>query len=245
MRFSLFIILLTSLFNSQLSFSYNAPIVDLEQPPSQSIKTHLVEKGETLYSIAWRYDLNVTQLAKINGLSTSYRLRRGQLLNIDKNAVAKIKPKTSATAKIIKTAKKIIKNDDNKKNSQVKKSLTTLNNQALIWRNPVKGKVTETYNPKDLRKGIEYKAKPGVGVVPAARGVVVYAGDGLRDYGKLVIIKHSDYLLSAYGHNQKLLVSEGQVVGESEIISKLGSTGRLYFEIRKNGKPVNPMAYIK
>ena len=67
---------------------------------------------------------------------------------------------------------------------------------------------------------------------------------GLRDYGKLVIIKHSDYLLSAYGHNQKLLVSEGQVVDESEIISKLGSTGRLYFEIRKNGKPVNPMAYI-
>jgi lipoprotein NlpD len=234
-----------SLFNSQLSFSYNAPIVDLEQPPSQSIKTHLVEQSETLYSIAWRYDLNVTQLAKINGLSTSYRLRRGQLLNIDKNAVAKIKPKTSATANIIKTAKKIIKNDDNKKISQVKKSLTSLNNQALIWRNPVKGKVTETYNPKDLRKGIEYKAKPGVAVVPAARGVVVYAGDGLRDYGKLVIIKHSDYLLSAYGHNQKLLVSEGQVVGESEIISKLGSTGRLYFEIRKNGKPVNPMAYIK
>jgi len=217
-RFFIFITLLLSLFTSQLSLSYNAPIVDLEQPPTQSIKTHLVEQGETLYSIAWRYDLNVTQLAKINGLSTSYRLRRGQLLNIDKNAVAK--------------------------NSQVKKSLTTLNNQALKWRNPVKGKVTETFNPKDLRKGIEYKAKPGVGVVPAARGVVVYAGDGLRDYGKLVIIKHSDYLLSAYGHNQKLLVSEGQVVDESEIISKLGSTGRLYFEIRKNGKPVNPMAYI-
>ena len=72
---------------------------------------HQVESGETLYSIAWRYDLNVTQLAKINSLSTSYRLRRGQLLNIDKNAVAKIKPKSSATAKIIKTAKKIIKNE--------------------------------------------------------------------------------------------------------------------------------------
>ena len=231
-------------FTSQLSLSYNAPIVDLDQPPTQSIKTHLVEQGETLYSIAWRYDLNVTQLAKINGLSTSYRVRRGQLLNIDKNAVAKIKPKLSATTKTIKIAKNTIKNDDHKKNSQVKKSLTKLNKQALIWRNPVKGKVTETYNPKDLRKGIEYKAKPGMAVVPAARGVVVYAGDGLRDYGKLVIIKHSDYLLSAYGHNQKLLVTEGQVVGESEIISKLGSTGRLYFEIRKNGKPVNPMAYI-
>ena len=244
MRFFVSTTLLMSLFTSQLSLSYNAPIVDLDQPPTQSIKTHLVEQGETLYSIAWRYDLNVTQLAKINGLSTSYRLRRGQLLNIDKNAVAKIKPEPPATTKTIKTAKNTIKNDDHKKNSQVKKSLTKLDNQALIWRNPVKGKVTETYNPKDLRKGIEYKAKPGMAVVPAARGVVVYAGDGLRDYGKLVIIKHSDYLLSAYGHNQKLLVTEGQVVGESEIISKLGSTGRLYFEIRKNGKPVNPMAYI-
>ncbi len=244
MRFFVFIILLMSLFTSQLSLSYNAPIVDLDQPPTQSIKTHFVEQGDTLYSIAWRYDLNVTQLAKSNGLSTSYRLRRGQLLNIDKNAVAKIKPKPPTTSKTVQTAKNTFKNGDYKKNSQVKKSLTKLNNQALIWRNPVKGKVTETYNPKDLRKGIEYKAKPGMAVVPAARGVVVYAGDGLRDYGKLVIIKHSDYLLSAYGHNQKLLVTEGQVVGESEIISKLGSTGRLYFEIRKNGKPVNPMAYI-
>ena len=241
MRFCIFIILLIS---SQLGLSYNAPIVDLEQPPSQSINTHLVEQGDTLYSIAWRYDLNVTQLAKINGLSTSYRLRRGQLLNIDKNAVTKIKPKPSTAPKKIKTAKNTTKNEDHKKNSQIKKSLTKLDNKALIWRNPVKGKVTETYNPKDLRKGIEYKAKVGGGVKPAARGVVVYAGDGLRDYGKLVIIKHSDYLLSAYGHNQKLLVTEGQEVGESEIISKLGSTGRLYFEIRKNGKPVNPMAYV-
>jgi lipoprotein NlpD len=229
---------------SQLSFSYNAPIVDLEQPPTQSIKTHLVEQGETLYSIAWRYDLNVSQLARINGLSASYRLRRGQLLNIDKNTVAEKQPKSSTTSKTIKIAKSTIGSDDHEKESLVKKSLSKINSKSLIWRNPVQGKVTETYNPKDLRKGIEYKAKAGMGVKPAARGVVVYAGDGLRDYGKLVIIKHTDYLLSAYGHNQKLLVTEGQVVDESEIISKLGSAGRLYFEIRKNGKPVNPMAYI-
>jgi lipoprotein NlpD len=243
-RFSIVIILFMSPFASQLGLSYNAPIVDLEQPPTQLIKTHLVEQGETLYSIAWRYDLNITQLAEINGLNASYRLRRGQLLNIDKNSIAKLKPKSSTISKSIIIPEKTIKSDDDKKNSQVKKSTTKLNNSALIWRNPVKGKVTETYNPKDLRKGIEYKAKSGVGVKPAARGVVVYAGDGLRDYGKLVIIKHSDYLLSAYGHNQKLLVTEGQEVDENEIISKLGSTGRLYFEIRKNGKPVNPMAYI-
>jgi lipoprotein NlpD len=240
-RFCIFIILLIS---SQLGLSYSAPIVDLEQPPSQSINTHLVEQGDTLYSIAWRYDLNVTQLAKINGLSNPYRLRRGQFLNIDKNALTNKELKPSAAPKQIETAKNTYKNEDHKKNVQIKKSLTKHDNKALIWRNPVKGKVTKTFNPKDLRKGIEYKAKAGERVKPAARGVVVYAGDGLRDYGKLVIVKHSDYLLSAYGHNQKLLVFEGQEVSENEIISKLGSTGRLYFEIRRNGKPVNPMTYL-
>ena len=244
MRLCIFMILIISTLFSRVCLSYNAPVVDLEQPPSQSIKTHLVEQGETLYSIAWRYDLNVSQLAKINGLSTSYRLRRGQLLKIDKSAVAKLKPKSSNTANIIKTVKNTIKSDDNKNNSLVKKPPAKLNNQSIKWRNPVNGKVAETYSPKDLRKGVVFKAKGGVGVKPAARGIVVYAGDGLRDYGKLVIIKHSDYLLSAYGHNQKLLVTEGQEVDESKIISKLGSTGRLYFEIRKDGKPVNPMAYI-
>jgi lipoprotein NlpD len=96
-----------------------------------------------------------------------------------------------------------------------------------------------------LQKGVVIQANSGASVKPAAHGVVVYAGDGLRDYGKLVIIKHSNYLLSAYGHNQKLLVSEGQVVDGSKIISKLGTSGRLYFEIRKDGKPINPVAYIK
>ena len=240
MRFYLLILLISSALFSQICLSYNAPIEDLEQPPTESIKTHLVEQGETLYSIAWRYDLNVTQLAKINGLSTSYKLRRGQLLNIDKNAVTKSKPQSSSPPKKIKTAK----NDDQKKNLVIKKSIEKTNKKALKWRNPVVGKVSETFNPKDLRKGILYKAKGGVGVKPAARGVVVYAGEGLRDYGKLVIIKHSDFLLSAYGHNHKLLVTEGQEVDESKIISKLGPTGRLYFEIRKDGKPVNPMAYI-
>jgi lipoprotein NlpD len=73
----------------------------------------------------------------------------------------------------------------------------------------------------------------------------VYAGDGLRGYGKLVIIKHSEVLLSAYGYNEKIMVKEGQTVKATEIISKLGSKGTLYFEIRKDGYPVNPSAYIE
>ena len=82
-------------------------------------------------------------------------------------------------------------------------------------------------------------------VRPAAPGIVVYAGDGLRGYGNLVIIKHSEVLLSAYGHNEMIMVKEGQNVKQTEIIAKLGAKGTMYFEIRKDGYPVNPTLYIK
>ena len=221
---------------------YNAPIIDLEQPPSQLIKTHLVEEGETLYSIAWRYDFNVRELARINRLSEPYQVRKGQVISLDKNI-------KSASMPVIEKVKKAVskvtdKSRSTAKTTTINQSLTKLGQNKLRWQRPIKGKIIEAYNPRDLRKGVEIQAVSGASVKSAARGVVVYAGDGLRVYGKLVIIKHTDYLLSAYGHNQKLLVKEGQVVDGSKIISKLGSSGRLYFEIHKDGKPINPMTYI-
>jgi lipoprotein NlpD len=97
-----------------------------------------------------------------------------------------------------------------------------------------------------LRKGVVIKAVAGASVKTCcARCRCSMQEMVCVITGKLVIIKHSDYLLSAYGHNQKLLVKEGQLVDGSKIISKLGSNGRLYFEIRKDGKPINPVAYIK
>jgi lipoprotein NlpD len=223
---------------------YNAPIVDLEQPPSQLINTHLVEEGESLYSIAWRYDFNTHDLAAINSLSKPYKIRKGQVLNLDMSLIKKQSMTTQSKAE--KVAPKVVD-----RTSTVAKKTTTsqpqkkISAQKLRWQKPVKGKVVESYNPKDLRKGVVIQAVSGASVKSASHGVVVYAGDGLRDYGKLVIIKHSDYLLSAYGHNQKLLVREGQVVDGSKVISKLGSNGRLYFEIRKDGKPINPAVYVK
>jgi len=82
-------------------------------------------------------------------------------------------------------------------------------------------------------------------VNPAAPGNVVYAGEGLRGYGKLIIIKHSDMLLSAYANNDKLLVNVGQSVDQTDVISRLGVDGTMYFEIRKDGNPVNPINYLK
>ena len=224
---------------------YNAPIVDLDQPPSQMINTHLVEEGESLYSIAWRYDFSAHELAAINSLKKPYRIRIGQILNLDRNLTAK-SLSTAATEKAKIVASKVVDRSDNAaKKSFDNKAATKLSAKKLRWQKPIKGKIVEGYNPKDLRKGVVIQTVSGASVKPAAQGTVVYAGDGLRDYGKLVIIKHSDYLLSAYGHNQKLLVKEGQVVDGSKIISKLGSNGRLYFEIRKDGKPINPVTYIK
>jgi lipoprotein NlpD len=225
--------------------SSSAPIVSREQPPSEVIKTHRVERGDTLYSIAWRYDYSVGSLAKANRLSPPYVLREGQVLSLDISKQTQIKSSNTKKSSDSKDLKKTTKSSaqSNKKalsNQWLKKA----NAGNLHWQKPVNGQIIESYDPKSLRKGIVFQATKGSAVQPAAKGVVVYAGDGLRDYGKLVIIKHSDYLLSAYGHNQELLVTEGQIVDASEIISKLSLSGRLYFEIRKDGKPVNPKAYL-
>jgi len=225
--------------------SQPAPIVSREQPPSAFIKTHMVEKGDTLYSIAWRYDFSVDLLATVNGLRHPYILKQGQILSLDKTANSSVKglQKAQNTA-----SKALSKNSDTaiSKNQTTPKVAPTAKISAknLRWQSPVKGQVVEDYNPKELRKGVVIEAVSGSSVRPAAKGVVVYAGDGLRDYGKLVIIKHTEYLLSAYGHNQKILVSEGQTVNNGKIISELGASGRLYFEIRKDGNPVNPLSYL-
>lgn len=230
----------------QACSSSPAPIISLEQPPSIKITTHQVEPGDTLYSIAWRYDLTVGVLAQINQLSDPYVIKQGQILHLEPQS--SYRQQSSTTVKtIVDKAQTVgrqivsIVKKPTAPNVEIKPARTA---SDLIWQPPVKGKVIEVFNPKQLRKGIVYETKGGESVRPIANGKVVYAGDGLRDYGKLVIIKHSSDLLSAYGHNQKIFVSEGQVVKNDDIISKLGTNGRLYFEIRKDGKPVNPELYL-
>ena len=125
------------------------------------------------------------------------------------------------------------------------KPIQMIYSKGWQWKWPIKGKVTEGFSPKDLRKGVTIAGDSMAKVRPAAPGTVVYAGDGLRGYGNLIIIKHSDIFLSAYGHNKKIMVKAGQTVTDTEILSNLGSKGILYFEIRKDGYPVNPASYIK
>jgi lipoprotein NlpD len=98
------------------------------------------------------------------------------------------------------------------------------------------------------KQGIDIGGHEDQPVNAAANGMVVYAGSGLVGYGRLIIVKHNESLLSAYGHNNKLLVNEGEHVSAGQMIAKMGSSGtnrnQLYFEIRKNGKPTDPMGYL-
>jgi len=118
--------------------------------------------------------------------------------------------------------------------------------EDMSWTWPVKGKVVTPFT--EAGKGIDIAGKKGAPVVAAAGGRVVYAGEGLRGYGKLVIIKHNDTWLSAYAHNEKLLVKEQQDVKRGQKIAEMGATDtdqvKLHFEVRRQGKPVDPQRLL-
>jgi len=120
---------------------------------------------------------------------------------------------------------------------------------GVHWRWPAKGALLDRFAAGDATKqGIDIAGNAGEPVVAASDGVVVYSGSGLVGYGELIIIKHSDEWLSAYGHNRKRLVQEGQRVKGGQPIAEMGSTGaprdELHFEIRRNGRPVDPQQYL-
>jgi lipoprotein NlpD len=116
------------------------------------------------------------------------------------------------------------------------------------WEMPTSGRVVAGFSEADNRKGVDIAGKLGQPIYASAPGKVIFCGSGLRGYGKLVIIKHDATYLSAYAHNDKLLVKEGQIVSKGQMIAQMGKTDAervaLHFEIRKLGKPVDPAKYL-
>lgn len=131
-----------------------------------------------------------------------------------------------------------------------KKSIISIDNKKLLKLNfqwPLQGRISRSFSQTD-NKGIEIAGKTGQTVVAAEAGKAVYCGHGLTGFGNLAIIKHNDAYLSAYANNSKLTVKEGQQVGKGQAIGQLGLTGikkaSLHFEIRRNGKPINPLTLL-
>ena len=230
---------------------------------------YTVRSGETLYSIAWRANSDVRQLAKLNGISPPYNIFSGQkLFLVSKNkgksgkassskhsSKKQTKSSNQTSTKVVKntiaTSKKQAYGENISKKKKVQNTLpkTSFSQKISHWQWPVKGNIIAKFSSKAQgNKGIDIAGKRGTTIRAAANGKVVYAGTALRGYGKLVIIKHNDDYLSAYAHNDKILVKEQQQIKLGDVIAKMGNTDAqrvmLHFEVRFRGKSVDPLKYL-
>ncbi len=216
--------------------------------------TYKVKKGDTLYSIAWRYKLDYRALARWNAIKPPYTIYPGQRLRMrpgadsrQAKAQTKTPPRTTQGGKTqAKTQSAATKTTPAPRTGATSPAST----KPLRWTWPTQGQVVRHFsNTNTGKKGIDIAGKPGQAVKATAAGQVVYSGSGLIGYGKLIIINHDKNYLSAYAHNRRLLVKEGERVDAGQKIAELGSTGTtdrplLHFEIRLNGQPVDPLKYL-
>lgn len=220
---------------------------------------HVVKQGETLYSLAFNYGRDWREVAADNNISSPYAIYPGQVIYLNgKSSVVgstTTTTKSSASGGVKVTTQKTANTAATSSTAKVAatpvatSSVKTTTSVVAGWTWPAMGSVIGTFSPTGtLNKGIDIAAAEGTPVVAAAAGTVVYAGNNLHGYGNLLIIKHNDSYVSAYGHNRQLLVKEGQKVTVGQKIAEMGSTSadrvKLHFEIRLNGNPVDPLKYL-
>jgi lipoprotein NlpD len=211
---------------------YNEP----RPPKNTTITYHTVRKGETLYSIAWQYGHDYRTVAKWNDVPRSYTIYPGQKLRVRPPGSPGVADASSTSTK-----------STSRKSRTSRKGKSYANSPK--WRWPTQGEVVSRFVAGDpTRQGIDISGKRGQAVIAAASGKVVYSGNGLRGYGNLVIIQHNETYFSAYAHTQKVRVKEKDKVKSGQRIADMGNSGTdrvmLHFEIRRNGKPSNPLKYL-
>src|SRR5688572_10970398 len=244
-------------------------------PPSKPRygATAVVKRGDTLYRIASNNGIAVRDLAAWNGIAEPYTIKPGQRLKLYPSTGPRPVASTSGTAVPGKStaprtptaasaapskpapSKHATSNPapsnpaPSKSNPAAPAAPTAPSSSGFKWRWPADGDLISRYVAGDpTKQGVDIAGNGGAAVRAAADGVVVYSGSGLVGYGELVIIKHSEQWLSAYGHNRSRLVNEGQLVKAGEQIAEMGRSGAardmLHFEVRYNGKPVDPLLYL-
>ena len=275
----------------------NAPDYSQIQKGSYKGNTYKVNKGDTMFLIAYLTGMDVKDLASMNNMKEPYSLSVGQTLKISncstKTITTTVPVKTTAPAapaepEVIYTpgangtqigsdgtvigpiksgvgngepSKPVFTNNTPSTPATTTTQVETTNNTPvnanvvapvasnIAWQWPTQGNVIQGFSNTDGgNKGVDISGSRGQAVKAAASGRVVYAGNALRGYGNLIIIKHNDDFLSAYAHNDKILVSDQQEVKAGQEIAKMGSTGtnavKLHFEIRYKGKSVDPVRYL-
>ena len=239
-------------FDSERKKQVEQSIAYAPQPVSGQAKTQSnqiykkwvkAEKGDTLYGISKQYGVSVERLAQLNQLKQPYVIKPGQTIFLKP-----LKTEPSISARVPDKATK-------KPGSTVQTNTSYTQSQSVSWprtvrwQRPANGKIVKKFSrSRNDAKGIDIEGKVGNAIVASADGKVVYSGNGLISYGNLIIIKHNKTFLSAYAYNRKLLVQEGDLVKAGQKIAEMGRkdklSPRLHFEIRKNGKPVDPLKYL-
>jgi lipoprotein NlpD len=248
-------------------------------------EVYVVQKGDTLYGIAFNYGFGYRELAELNGIQNPDAIFVGQKIRLfpKKTGMAgtpdraeskpvefapkeqpklvkfayseaamalidKVQQEESSTAAANNLAQPVSAIKEKQPDRNVGNPDAEAEEPAMDWSMPAQGKVIAQFSESANRKGIDIAGKLGQPVLASAAGKVVYSGSGLRGYGKLIIIKHNVTYLSAYAHNDKILVKEGQVVTRGQKIALMGSTDaeqvKLHFEIRRLGKPVDPSKFL-
>lgn len=214
-----------------------APRAEKRLPPPAPKGFYRVRGGDTLYKIAFDQGLDVNALAEWNALADPGRIQTG--------AVLRLTPPPGPVAVTRTVSQKPLAVTEAPVSPPV--APYRPHTSAAVWGWPTAGTVLLRFG-EDLNKGIDIAGVRGQPIQAAAEGRVVYAGAGLRGYGKLIIIRHGKALLSAYAHQARILVREGQAVVRGQVIGEMGDTDadqvKLHFEIREHGKPVDPHNYL-
>ena len=209
-----------------------------------------VQSGDTLYAIAFSSGVDYRKLADWNNLKAPYLIYPGQDIRLtpgEASAIVKDRKPAPAVAKHTTSASAAKpRAKPSSKKLKADQPAPTAKTGSVNWQWPVNGRIIRGFLPSDpARNGIDIAGREGDPVKASAGGEVVYSGNGLIGYGELIIIKHNETWLSAYANNRSRLVSEGDRVQAGQEIAKLGRNDRdeqvLHFEIRANGKPVNPL----
>ncbi|MCF2950446.1 peptidoglycan DD-metalloendopeptidase family protein [Paraglaciecola aquimarina] len=265
--YAYYLLLISLVFTSCTNRNTPAPVKELYQGKSYidfeadayKANIYIVSKGDTLFSIAWFSGNDYRDLAQINNIKKPYNIYPGQTIQL-KSITSSIRQRsqksTGKTSKIITNQtvdlpkKQAYGESEQNVNSDSKESaIGKFPYQVKRWSWPTNKPVTKGFSAKDDgNKGLDFSGNLGSPILAAADGKVVYTGNALRGFGQLVIIKHTEAYLSAYAHNDQILVKEQQWVKRGQQIANMGDSGtdkvKLHFEVRYKGKSINPLNYL-
>ena len=230
----LWVLILTIILFAGGCVRHPSPRERASPPPKTQGVYHVVERHQTFYRICKTYGVDLKGVASLNGIPDPSKIETGQRI-------------------FIPGAKKVLRVEiyiDDVAAEQGEKSKVAYKKLDFVW--PVEGKITDVFKEAENKKhqGLDISSPPGTPIKASNAGKVIYSNNGIKGYGNLIILRHSEEYVTVYAHNQVNLVEEGTWAEKGQTIGKVGQTGRatgphLHFEIRKNNKPLNPLLFLK